>query len=52
MVVLKTLDKMPASKIKWHYPFTIHHLHLEKFLRKVRYNVVGWIDIFALLRSI
>ena len=32
--VLKTLDRMPLSKIGLHYPHTIQTLQLEKFLRK------------------
>ena len=47
--VLKPLDKMSSSKIGLQYLFNIHELQFEKLLRNASYNVIGRVDMFALL---
>ena len=51
MDVLKTLGKVPVSKVGLHYLFTIHNLQPREILRERSYNVKARIDMFALLRS-
>ena len=48
--MLKTLDKMPSSKIGLQYPLSVHDVQVEKLLRKPSYSVMGRNDMFALLR--
>ena len=50
--VLKTLEKMLSNKNGLHYLYIIHTLLLEKKLRKPSYFVMGWIDMFAPLRTL
>ena len=52
VIFLKTLNRMASGKIGLHYTFTIHTLQLEKKLMKPSYDVMGQIDVFALLRSL
>ena len=47
--VLKTLDKMPSSKVCLQYLFSIHELQDEKLLRKPSFSLPGRIDMFAML---
>ena len=52
--VLKTLDKMPTTKVGLQCPFSIYGLQVEKLLEKPSYSVMGQIDLlgFALLKSL
>ena len=47
--IFKFLYKMPSSKNGLHYPYT---LLLEKLLRKPSSNVMGRIELFAVLHNL
>ena len=49
---LKTLDKMPLSKIGLNYHCTVHIVELERLLRRPSCSVISRIDIFAVLSTL
>ena len=51
-VVLKTLGRMPSIKISLHLPSSIHALPVQKLMTKPSFNLMGRIEMFALLKTL
>ena len=49
---IKGLDNFPSQKADIQYPFSLSPLHVEKFMHKRSFTVMGKIDMFSKLRTL